>query len=165
MTARRPGTRAAALAALLLLAACGPREAPPPPAQTGPGREVVEELEQALLRAMLRADTAALSRLWAPEYVSTSAVGHTTTRAEGLMAYAVGLVHVDSAAITDLDVRGYGHTAVALGLLHWRGTAAGGPFAGTARFLHVWAHQADGVWRLTASQLTTAPPTRGGGRP
>lgn len=119
--------------------------------------------EEALRLAMVSADTAALGALLSAEYLSTSAVGHTSTRAETILAYGAGLVRVDSAAIRDVDVRAYGTTAVALGFLDWSGQAAGQPFSATARFQRVWVQQADGRWMLVASQLTGQAP--GAGRP
>lgn len=117
----------------------------------------VRQLEERLRAAMVASDTAVLGSLWAPEYVSTSAVGHTSNRTESLVAYGSRLVKVDSAAVRDLDVRSYGTTAVSLGLLDWGGTAAGQQFASTVRFQHVWV-LSNGSWRLVASQLTSQPP-------
>ena len=122
----------------------------------GRGR-VLEAHEERLRQAIVGADTAVLAALWAPEYLSTSAVGHTSTRDESLMAYGGGLVRVDSAEVSDLDIRVYGNTAVVLGLQRWGGQAAGRPFSGLARFQHVWLRQRDGSWQLVASQLTGQP--------
>lgn len=144
------------LLAALLAAAC---ERTPAPAAAAPGGDVVaavRQLEDSLRRGMVSADTAVLAGLWAPEYLSTSAVGHTSSRVEALAAYGAGLVKVDSAALRDVDVRAYGSTAVALGLLDWAGSAAGLPFSSTVRFQHVWVFN-DGAWRLVASQLTNQP--------
>lgn len=102
---------------------------------------------------MMTEDTAALGAIWAPEYLSTSAVGHTSTRAEALMAYGAGLVTVDTAEVHDLEVRAYGRTAVSIGVLRWAGAAAGRPFGATARFQHVWVGAGD-RWQLVASQMT-----------
>lgn len=138
---------------LALLAACEPRGATPAgdPDQV---RAAIMEQEEALRRAMVAEDTAALGALWAPEYLSTSAVGHTSTRAEALMAYGGGLVTVDTAELSEVDVRAYGPTAVSLGYLRWAGAAAGRPFGATVRFQHVWVTDG-GRWRLVASQLTS----------
>jgi hypothetical protein len=116
----------------------------------------IRQREEQLRRGMVGADTAVLGTVWAPEYLSTSAVGHTSTRAEALMAYGAGLVKVDTATIRDLGVSVYGTTAVSHGLLDWAGTAAGRPFSSTVRFLHVWV-SSDKSWRLVASQLTNQP--------
>lgn len=129
----------------------------PPATEDAPVRTAIERLEHRLRDAMVAADTSVLGSLWAPEYLSTSAVGHTSSRAEALMAYGSGLVQVDSAAISDLDIRVYGSSAVGLGLLTWGGQAAGRPFGATVRFQHVWVRSGD-AWRLVASQLTTQPP-------
>lgn len=116
----------------------------------------VRQLEERLRQGMVTGDTVVLGSLWAPEYLSTSAVGHTSNRTESLMAYGSGLVNVDTAVVRDLVVRPYGTTAVGLGLLDWSGTAAARPFAGTVRFLHVWV-LGEGTWRLVATQLTNQP--------
>lgn len=127
---------------------------------TADHRPAVEPLEERLRAAIVAEDTATLADLLAPEYLSTSAVGHTSTRDESLLAYGAGMVRVDSAAIGNLDIRSYGRTAVSLGLMRWGGSAAGRPFAATVRFQHVWVRQDDGRWRLVASQLTTQPEGR-----
>ncbi len=119
-------------------------------------RAGIAQMEERLRDGMARADTALLGSLWAPEYLSTSAVGHTSTRAEALMAFGAGMVRLDTVVIRDLDIRPYGATAVSLGFMDWSGQAAGSPFASTVRFQHVWVHS-DGVWRLVASQLTNQP--------
>lgn len=126
----------------------------------------IRELEERLRQGIAAADTATLASLWAPEYLSTSAVGHTSSRTESLMAYGAGLVKVTSAEVRDLDIRTYGNTAVGLGMLDWSGTAAGSPFQGTARFQHVWVSR-EGRWQLVASQLTNQPAfgTASGRRP
>ena len=116
----------------------------------------IRQREERLRQGMVAGDTAILGALWAPEYLSTSAVGHTSNRAEALMAYGAGLVNVDTAAVRELGVRVYGSTAVSHGMLDWAGTAAGRPFSSTVRFLHVWV-SSDGSWRLVANQLTNQP--------
>jgi hypothetical protein len=118
----------------------------------------IRQREERLRQGMVASDTAVLGSLWAPEYLSTSAVGHTSDRTEALVAYGAGLVNVDTAAVRDLAVRVYGSTAVSHGMLDWAGTAAGRPFSSTVRFLHVWV-SSDGSWRLVASQLTNQPAT------
>ncbi len=123
-------------------------------------RTQVEALEDSLRAATVRADTAVLGALYAADYLSTSAVGHTSSRDEALMAYRLGLVRADSARIGNLDIRVYGGTALVLGLLQWGGLAAGQPFAATARFQHVWVRQPDGRWQIVASQMTNQPPPR-----
>lgn len=123
------------------------------------GAEVVatiQRLEEQLRHGMVASDTTVLASLWAPEYLSTSAVGHTSSRAEALAAYGSGLVNVDSAVVRELDVRSYGDAAVSVGMLEWAGSAAAQPFRGTVRFLHVWV-LSGGAWRLVASQLTGQP--------
>ena len=138
-----------------------PSPAPVPPPDSGAAVAEVRTREEELRLAMLASDTAALGGLLAAEYLSTSAVGHTSTRAETILAYGARLVRVDSAAIRDLDLRVYGSAVVALGYLDWSGEAAGQPFHATARFQRVWAREADGRWMLVANQLTGQAPGAG----
>ncbi len=151
------GFRSVSVAVVLLLAvvtACSDT-APRPAVRTVVAEDTtgVRGLEEKLTDAMVEGDTVALSGLLASEYISTSAVGHSSNRAETLMAYAAGLVNVDSARVRDVEVRPYGGTVVSMGLLDWGGSAAGHSFSSTVRFLHVWVF-AQGAWRLVASQLT-----------
>lgn len=150
--------QAGGLLLAICLAACEPVRQPEPDARNDTVSAVLR-LEERLRQAMAASDTATLGALWAPEYLSTSAVGHTSNRTESLAAYGAGLVRVDSANLRDVDVRTYGTTAVSLGFLDWAGTAAGQPFRSTVRFLHVWALSDDDTWRLVASQLTNQPAT------
>jgi len=155
----RPSRFCAVLVLLALAASACLRSASSHAGDPAAVRTEIERLEHRLRDAMTEADTLTLGLLWAPEYLSTSAVGHTSTRAEALMAYGSGLVKVDSATISGLDIRPYGTTAVALGFLTWGGQAAGRPFGATVRFQHVWVQSGDG-WRLVASQLTAQPAGR-----
>lgn len=158
---RRPD-RPLALAALLVgFAGCGWGGGASAGAGEAAARDAVTAAEARLRDAMLAADTVRLALLLAPEYLSTSAVGHTSSRSESLLAYGAGLVRVDSATVRDLDLRVYGATVVSLGRLDWAGVAAGLPFAGLARFQRVWVRQPDGRWLLVASQLTGQPPRPG----
>ena len=143
--------------ALLAALAIGcQRERPPSAGRDESVAASIRQREERLRQGMVAGDTAILGSLWAPEYLSTSAVGHTSNRTEALVAYGAALVNVDTAAVRDLDVRVYGTTAVSHGMLDWAGTAAGRPFSSTVRFLHVWV-ASDGGWRLVASQLTNQP--------
>lgn len=150
----RPSLSAAATLLLLTQACSAPQPGRAAGTPDTPGTPTeITALEEQLRRAIVASDTATLAGLWAPEYLSTSAIGHTSNRAESLMAYGGGLVNVDTAVVRDVDVRFYGGTAVSLGVLEWAGSAAGRPFAGTVRFQHVWARTSGG-WQLVASQLT-----------
>jgi hypothetical protein len=148
---------------LAAVAACGedsqrvPASAATAPApDSAAAHSAVTQAEERLRAAMVGADTAVLAGLLAPEYLSTSAVGHTTDRQGTLMAYGGGLVKVDSAAVDDLEVRPYGGAVVSVGRMVWGGTAAGRAFGGTVRFQRVWAWR-DGGWQLVANQLTGTP--------
>lgn len=157
-----PRPRAALVAYALAVLALGTLG--PGPARADATTDAIAAQEEKFRAAMVASDVASLQRLWGREYVSTSAVGHASTRAESLAAYTAKLVDVDDARISGLDVRTYGNVAVSLGLLDWRGRAAGQPFEQRARFQHVWALR-DGQWQLVASQMTLVSATgRSGAR-
>lgn len=165
-TFRIGGRLAVAVFAMVTTASCKPAARPSATGETATAaaapvddssaKASIVDLEERLRQGIVAADTATLATLWAPEYLSTSAVGHTSNRVESLVAYGTRLVTVDSAVVRDVDVRTYGSTAVSLGMLDWSGAAAGRPFRGTARFQHVWVLR-DGAWQLVASQLTNQP--------
>lgn len=154
----------------MLIAAClgcGDSKSPEPAPATSPAvtntamlpvadTATIQSLEEQLRQAIVAGDTATMAHLWASEYLSTSAVGHTSDRAQSLVAYGGGLVKVDTARVRDVQVRPYGTTAVSVGMMDWSGSAAGRPFGGTVRFQHVWVYS-EGAWRLVASQLTNQP--------
>jgi ketosteroid isomerase-like protein len=145
-----------ALAVLTLLVAIPERA----PAQAASGASaVVAEVHDAVRRyddALRRADTAAVGRFFAPEYVFVNARGERLTRADRLANLRTGRTAVDTVAHAPQgeQIRPYGNVVLYTTLLTLGGRYSGKTQQrGQYRALVVWVRR-DGRWQQVASQLT-----------
>jgi ketosteroid isomerase-like protein len=111
----------------------------------------VRAVDQARSAAILHGDTAALSRIWAPEYTQIYADGSVRSRAERLTAMARGPLPFDSLEVEAMQVRLYGTVAVVTA--RDRAWARGASSSQRMRFTRVYV-QRDGRWQLVTSQAT-----------
>jgi uncharacterized protein (TIGR02246 family) len=127
---------------LLLAGAAGP----------DPEREV-REVTDRRFAAMVRADTAELDRLLAPDLIYTHSNGRVETREKFLASIASKALVYRSIEPSDVQVRVYGDAAVATGRVEMKVSAADKDQAFAARFTAVYVRK-DGLWRLAAWQTT-----------
>jgi ketosteroid isomerase-like protein len=113
----------------------------------------VRALEMSRRQALLAADTVALSRLLAPDFVEISRFGTVRTRADNIGDIASGALHLTSVKYDSLNVRIYGDVAVLTGMADNMGTMRGFPFSGRIRYTRVFVRQ-DGHWRAVLMQQT-----------
>src|SRR5690348_677181 len=140
------------LLATLPAPASGQGPATASPAVIAQVRDAVRRYDEALRRA----DTAAVGRFFAPEYVFVNARGERLTRADRLANLRTGRTVVDtvSHAAEEEEFRAYGNVVLYSTLL-----TLGGRYSGTTqqqgryRALVVWVRR-DGRWQQVASQLT-----------
>ncbi len=129
--------------ALLLLLAQGPATA----------EDSVRAVETARGQALLRADTAALSRLIADEFVEISRLGQIRTKADNIRDIGSGDLKLTSVKYDSLVVRLYGDVAVLRGIADNTGTFRGFPFSGKIRYLRIFVRR-EGRWQAVAMQQT-----------
>jgi ketosteroid isomerase-like protein len=134
--------------ALLLILSTAPATMP---AQTP--EDSVRAVESARGQALLHADTAALSRLVADEFVEISRLGTLRTKADNIRDIGSGELRLLSVKYDSLVVRIYGDVAVLRGIADNTGTMRGFPFAGKIRYLRIFVRR-DGRWQAVAMQQT-----------
>jgi len=145
-----------AMIALLLLGSHGARLAAQG-AATGPTPEdSVRVTEVARGQALLQADTIALSRMVADEFVEVSRLGTRRTRADNVRDIASGQLKLTAVRYDSLTVRIYGDVAVLQGIADNTGTFRGYPFGGKIRYTRVFVRR-DGRWQAVAMQQTSMP--------
>jgi hypothetical protein len=114
----------------------------------------VRAAEQARGQALLKADTVALSRLVALEFVEISRLGQIRTRADNIRDIASGDLKLTAVKYDSLVVRIYGEVAVLRGIADNTGSFRGFPFGGKIRYTRVFVRR-DGRWQAVAMQQTS----------
>ena len=149
LTARRHGVAAIGIACALLVhgVRLSAQSAPATP------EDSVRAAEEARGRALLSADTVALSRLVAPEFTEVSRLGTLRTKADNLRDIASGDLKLTSIHYDSLSVRIYGDVAVLQGIADNTGTFHGFPFRGKLRYTRVFVRR-DGRWQAVTMQQT-----------
>ena len=127
-------------------------------AQGNPGGSTPEDsvraVELARGRALLQADTVALSRMVAEEFTEVSRLGQLRTRADNIRDIASGVLKLTSVKYDSLTVRIYGDVAVLSGIADNAGTFRGFPFSGKIRYTRIFVRR-DGRWQAVAMQQTS----------
>ena len=113
----------------------------------------VRAVEMSRRQALLAADTVALSRMLASDFVEISRLGTIRTRADNIRDIASGTLHLTSINYDSLNVRVYGDVAVLTGIADNTGTMRGFPFAGKIRYTRVFVRR-DGRWQAVLMQQT-----------
>jgi len=113
----------------------------------------VRALEAARGQALLKADTTALSRMTAAEFVEVSRLGTLRTKADNLREIATGTLRLTSVRYDSISVRIYGDVAVLRGIADNAGNFRGFPFSGKLWYTRVFVHR-DGRWQAVAMQHT-----------
>ena len=115
--------------------------------------EAVRAAERARAQALLRADTTALSRLVADEFIEVSRTGQLRTKADNLRDIASGDLKLTAVKYDSVAVRAYGDVAVLRAIADNTGTFHGFPFSGRIWYTRVFVRR-DGRWQAVAMQQT-----------
>ena len=138
---------------MLLLLSLGTRALTAQEPPGGPAADSVRAAESARREALLRADTAALSRLIADEFFEISRLGTVRTRAQNIHDVQSGELRLTSIRQDSLAVRIYGDVAILTGIADNTGTFRGFPFSGKIRYMRVFVRR-DGRWQAVAMEQT-----------
>jgi ketosteroid isomerase-like protein len=122
-------------------------------AQASTPEDSVRAVELSRGQALLRADTAALSRMVADEFIEISRLGGLRTKADNIRDIANGMLHLTAVKYDSLAVRIYGDVAVLTGIADNTGTFRGFPFSGKIRYMRIFVRR-DGRWQAVAMQQT-----------
>jgi hypothetical protein len=116
----------------------------------------VRALETRRGQALLRADTTALSRMTADEFVEISRLGTLRTRSDNLRDVGSGVLKLTSVKYDSVSVRIYGDVAILRAIADNTGTMRGFPFAGRIWYTRIFVRR-DGRWQAVAMQHTPIP--------
>jgi hypothetical protein len=148
---------------LLFVAACSPHGSPAPVAGSPPSLTAeIAAAEQAWARGVIAADTVALTRLLAPEFVL---VGPDTTappfpRAAWMTNVGSRRVYTDSVVIDSLRVTGTADSALATLHYWWRPIMNGQQMPpDPTRLLDTWVRR-DGRWQVVQRRRLDERPPR-----
>jgi hypothetical protein len=138
----------AALALLLL--------AHPIPSLAAPAASVadtIRALEVARGEALVHADTTALSRMTADEFIEISRFGTLRTKRDNIRDIASGTLKLTTVKYDSVSVWASGDVAVLRGIADNAGTFRGFPFVGKLWYTRIFARR-DGRWQAVAMQHT-----------
>jgi ketosteroid isomerase-like protein len=147
--------RRGALLALLALSLCWApllADDKPKPSAT----DQVRALEVARGEALMKADTAAIARMTADEFVEISRLGLLRTKADNLRDVASGALKITSFKQDSISVRVYGDVAILREITDNVGTFREFPFAGRLWVTRVFVKR-DGRWQAVSMQHTPIP--------
>jgi len=116
----------------------------------------VRATEMARAQALLHADTTALSRMTAAEFVEISRFGTLRTKADNLRDIGSGALKLITVRYDSMAVRVYGDVAVLRAIANNTGTMQGFPFAGRIWYTRVFVRR-DGRWQAVTMQHTPIP--------
>jgi hypothetical protein len=150
---RLPGRRVLALSLLLLGLHSAAVAAPAKPGHAA-DEDSVRAAEMARGQALLVADTTALSRLVADEFVEVSRLGTLRTKTDNLRDISSGALKLTSIKYDSVTVRVYGDVAVLRAIADNTGMMRGFPFAGKIWYTRVFVRR-DGRWQAVAMQQTS----------
>jgi hypothetical protein len=151
---QRPGpARVALVLALLGAGAHGSPLTAQGTSGTVTPEDSVRAVEMSRAQTLLRADTTALSRMVADEFIEISRLGQLRTKADNIRDIASGDLRLLSVRYDSLTVRIYGDVAVLRGIADNAGTFRGFPFTGKIRYMRIFIRR-DGRWQAVAMQQT-----------
>jgi len=144
--------RSLTMGSLLLLAAVSAHAQP----QSQSERRVVEEIRKVdgeRIKAQVNADTVALDRIYADDFIGVGPSGTVRTKKEVLSDFASGSLKFQSITTDDVRIRVYGNAAVETGLSTMKGKDADKVVPEENRFTRVWIKQG-GRWRLVSNHYS-----------
>jgi ketosteroid isomerase-like protein len=115
--------------------------------------EAVKQVELARGQALLNADTVALSRMTAAEFMEISRFGTIRARADNIREISSGALKLETVRFDSLAVRAYGDVAILTGITDNTGRFQGQQFAGRIRYTRVFVNR-DGRWQAVLMQHT-----------
>ena len=120
--------------------------------------QAVQQQDQARIRAQINADTVALRRVYADDFLGIGPTGVVRNKAEVIADFTTHALTYQSITTAEVRVRVYGNTAVETGRSTMVGQDKGKDVPRENRFTRVWV-MVDGRWQLVANHysLMTTP--------
>jgi len=113
----------------------------------------LRQLDQERIQAQIGADTAALDRLYAEDFIGIGPSGILRTKAQVIADFTSGSLRFQSITTDDVQWRVYGDTAVETGRSTMNGQDRGKTVPRDNRFTRVWVKR-QGRWRLVANHYS-----------
>ena len=144
------------IVAALLLSAVSTAIAQQPTARTRDAastEQAVQQQDQERIRAQIAADTTALRRIYAEDFLGIGPTGVVRHKAEVIADFTSHALTYQSITTAEVRVRVYGNTAVETGRSTMVGQDKGKDVPRENRFTRVWV-MTDGRWQLVANHYS-----------
>ena len=115
--------------------------------------QAVQQQDQVRIRAQITADTIALRRIYADDFLGIGPTGVVRNKAEVIADFTTHALTYQSITTAELRVRVYGNTAVETGRSTMVGQDRGKDVPRENRFTRVWV-MTDGRWQLVANHYS-----------
>ena len=128
-----------------------------PSTKTAQRRSIVEtirKLDNERIQAQIHADSAALKRIYAGDFIGIGPSGTVRTKPQVLSDFTSGDLKFQSITTDDVKIRIYGNTVVETGQSTMVGQDKGRAVPGNNRFTRVWVKQ-HRRWRLVANHYSS----------
>jgi ketosteroid isomerase-like protein len=142
----------AALVLAIISSAIAQDQSPRPRATTST-EQAVQQQDQERIRAQITADTLALRRIYADDFLGIGPTGVVRNKAEVIADFTSHALSYQSITTAEVRVRVYGNTAVETGRSTMVGQDKGKPVPRDNRFMRVWVMTA-GRWQLVANHYS-----------
>ena len=119
--------------------------------------QAIRQLDHERIQAQIGADTAALDRIYADDFIGVGPSGTVRTKVQVISDFTAGDLKFQSIGTDDVQVRVYGSTAVETGRSIMSGQDKGKTVPRDTRFTRVWVKQ-QGRWRLVANHYSSLIP-------
>ena len=128
------------------------------PRATTSAEQAVQQQDQERIRAQITADSVALRRIYADDFLGIGPTGVARNKADVIADFTSHALTYQSITTAEVRVRVYGNTAVETGRSTMVGQDRGKPVPRDNRFTRVWVMTA-GRWQLVANHysLITSP--------
>ena len=115
--------------------------------------QAVQQQDQERIRAQITADTIALRRIYADDFLGIGPTGVVRNKAEVIADFTTHALTYQSITTAEVRVRVYGNTAVETGRSTMVGQDKGKDVPRENRFTRVWV-MTDGRWQLVANHYS-----------
>src|SRR5437764_4460431 len=144
--------RSLLMGSLLLLATVSAHAQPQNQSQRGVAEEI-RKVDRERIQAQVNADSVALDRIYADDFIGIGPSGALRTKKDVLADFASRSLKFQSITTDDVRIRVYGDAAVETGLSTLKGQDADKVVPEENRFTRVWIRQG-GRWRLVANHYS-----------
>ena len=118
-------------------------------------QEVLRKLNE-WIEALKHNDAAALERIFDPDFHIMETDDRLLNKEQEIAPIRLGAIKFEQLSAEDVKVFVHSDTAIATGIVIFRGTFEGKPFDGGGRFFDVYQKR-KGTWRVIASRATPLP--------